>query len=146
MRNKDPKNPTDILGRPIAEGDVVAWAVTQGRSAELAICVIEKINFTRKNLAGGAQWRNTYIKCEQWQADRYTLRLRPLERTGYCTFRTRDEGFSEYQVQNKTGIKGDRYLRPEAYVGDVSTAQKIDHVIKLELSEDDVYDAIRTEC
>jgi len=74
----DPQNPTDLLGQPIAEGDIVAWGTTFGRSAALCVAEIEKIRFTRK-----VNYENA--ECAQADAEDYQLRLRPIKSTGSVT-------------------------------------------------------------
>ena len=81
--NYDPQNPTDLLDRPIAEGDVVAWGTTYGRSAALAVCVIEKIRFYRTVNSGAYSTKR--VTCPQGAAEGYTLRLRPIKSTGRVT-------------------------------------------------------------
>lgn len=80
----DPKNPTDLLGRSIAEGDIVAWGTTYGRSPAIAVCRIEKIRFIRKAPPGN--WRVVNEECRQDQAEDYQLSLAVLKSTGSVSF------------------------------------------------------------
>lgn len=76
----DPQNPSDLLGQPIAEGDIVAWGTTYGRSPALCVARIEKIRFIRKS--GSWNGWNGNKEVPQAHADDYTLSLRPLKSTG----------------------------------------------------------------
>lgn len=80
MPNLDynPKDPRDLMGEPIAIGDIVAWGTTAGRSAALTVCQIVKIRFTKK-----VNSRNK--ECPQGMAEEYTLLLRPIYGTGYIS-------------------------------------------------------------
>lgn len=78
----DPKNPTDLLDRPIAAGDIVAWGTTYGRSPAIAVCRIERIRFIRKKY--GERWGDNE-ECTQDQAEDYQLVLKPIKSTGYVT-------------------------------------------------------------
>lgn len=75
----DPRNPTDLLDRPIAVGDIVAWGTTYGRSAALAVCRIEKIRFV-KNPCAETGWKRREVP--QHEADDYTLLLDVIKTTG----------------------------------------------------------------
>lgn len=87
----DPQNPADIFDRPIKVGDVVAWGTVFGRSPALCIARIEDIVFTRKE-------RYENVKCERHEADRYTLRLRPIQSTGDVTWLKEDGSmWSQYR-------------------------------------------------
>lgn len=81
MPNLDhnPKNPCDLLDRPIREGDIVAWGTTYGRSPAVAVCRIDKIRYVRK-----VNYKN--VECSQWEAEDYTLRLEVLKSTGSVTY------------------------------------------------------------
>jgi hypothetical protein len=78
----DPQNPTDLLGRPIHEGNIVAWGTTFGKSAALCIAVIEQIRFTREDPT--SSWKPPIV-CEQKDATDYKLRLVPIKSTGWTT-------------------------------------------------------------
>lgn len=75
----DPQNPTDLMDRPIAVGDIVAWGTTYGRSAAIAVCEIEKIRFVQDACAANG-WKRREVP--QHLADDYTLILRPIKSTG----------------------------------------------------------------
>lgn len=78
----DPTNPTDLLDRPIAEGDIVAWGTSASRSLALCIATIEKIRYTCVvQTSDGAK----EIECTQAAAEKYTLRLKPIKSTGWIT-------------------------------------------------------------
>lgn len=77
----DPKNPTDLLERPIKPGDIVAWGTTYGRSAALAVCRIERIRFIKPRY--GTHGEN--VECPQDEATDYQLVLRPIKSTGFIT-------------------------------------------------------------
>lgn len=76
----DPRNPTDLLGRSIAVGDIVAWGTTWGRSAAVAVCRIEKIRFIKK-ACRETDWKNREV--DQSIADDYTLLLDMIKTTGW---------------------------------------------------------------
>lgn len=78
----DPQNPTDLLDRPIAEGDYVAWGTTFGRSPAVAVCQIEEIRFLMKNPDYPVDSSKEFIPCQQHQAEKYQLRLLPIKSTG----------------------------------------------------------------
>jgi hypothetical protein len=118
----DPQNPTDLLGRPIAVGDVVAWGTTWGRSPALAVCVIEKIRFIAKE--NGESWGKN-IEVDQWLATDYQLMLRPIKSTG-------DMGYvmpnGDHYYEHKHGPD------PEAVGAKAKTknVQLVKNVVKLE--------------
>lgn len=74
----DPQNPTDLLDRPIAEGDIVAWGTNYGRSPAVCVARIEKISFRADDPSG----RKSSIEVPRQFATRYTLQLQPLKSTG----------------------------------------------------------------
>lgn len=117
--NYDPKNPTDLEGTPIQEGDKIAWGCTYGRSPALCIGIIEKINFTTRYGGHGKSY-----PCAQHEAERYTIRIRPLISTGNITW------------LDKTGQ--DRYVRqsdvdadPGRYEAKTTTILVVKNVVKL---------------
>jgi hypothetical protein len=119
----DPQNPTDLMGRPIKPGDVVAWGTTYGRSAALAVCVIEKIRFITKE--NGESWGKN-IEVEQWQATDYQLILRPIKSTGSVDDKEYvPDGF----VDPDTGET--RYFRKRDKAK-TKTVQLVKNVVKLE--------------
>lgn len=73
--NHDAQHPSDILGRPIAEGDIVAWGTNYGRSAALSISKITKIRFTKRENS-----KNKEVP--QFMAEDYQLYLQPIKTTG----------------------------------------------------------------
>jgi hypothetical protein len=73
----DPQNPTDLLDRPIAVGDIVAWGTTYGKSPAVAVCRIEKIRFFYKP----DPWGPT-IECDQAAALDYQLVVKLIKTTG----------------------------------------------------------------
>jgi hypothetical protein len=76
----DPRNPTDLMDRPIKEGDIVAWGTTYGRSPAVAVCRINKIRYV-KNSCAETNWKR--IEVPQDVADDYTLQLEVIKTTGY---------------------------------------------------------------
>lgn len=81
----DPKNPTDLLDRPIRAGDYVAWGTTYDRSPAVAVCRIDKIRFIRKLPGAGRYGADKNVECEQYEAEDYQLRLEVLKTTGYVS-------------------------------------------------------------
>lgn len=75
----DAKNPTDLLGRPITNGDIVAWGTTFSRSPAICVARIAKIRFIQKACS-----ENSYKTTEVAQqfADDYQLQLVPIISTG----------------------------------------------------------------
>jgi hypothetical protein len=117
----DPQNPTDLLGRPIDVGDIVAWGTTYGRSAALAVCVIEKIRFIRKEI-GRVYDKN--IECDQSIAEDYQLVLRPIKSTGGTTWIKPDgEEYREYR---------DGPVMPPGTKAKPKTVHLVKNVVKLE--------------
>lgn len=98
----DPRNPSDLLDRPIKPGDIVAWGTTYGRSAALCVGRIERFNFSclkpeyqgRRNspYPGTGYGAYCYEKCEQKDADRYTITLEPIKTTGDITWIKQEDG------------------------------------------------------
>lgn len=76
----DAQNPTDLMDRPIAEGDIVAWGTTYGRSPALCVARIHKIRFIQRGKHGIHN-----IEVEQALADDYQLILEPIKSTGSVT-------------------------------------------------------------
>ncbi len=75
----DPRNPTDLIGAPINEGDTLVWATTYGRSAALNIGRLVSINYRLRGWYGGYRQDD---RCEREQAGSYTLTVQPLIGTG----------------------------------------------------------------
>jgi len=115
----DPQNPTDLLDRPIAVGDVVAWGTTWGRSPALCIARIEKIRFIKKARYGGNE------EVPQAQADSYQLSLRPLKSTGDVTWYLKTTG--ELYYRHKHGK-----LPPEELEAKTKIVHHVKNVVKLE--------------
>jgi len=115
----DPRNPSDLLGRPIAPGDIVAWGTTYGRSAALNVARIARINFSclkpeyasqgrgRNGLASSASYDSAdmYEPCPQAVADRYTLTLETIKTTGDVTWIKEEDGkdYREYRDGPESG-------------------------------------------
>lgn len=110
----DPKNPSDLLGRPIKAGDVVVWATQFGRSPAIAVCVIDRIRFTRPSTGGN--WRVVNEECEQWQAEDYQLYMHQIKSTSYSG-------------QADTDFNGHWKISPDARPNRV---QLVKNVVKLE--------------
>jgi len=77
----DPQNPSDLMDRPIAEGDIVAWGTTYGRSPAVCVARVERIRYFMKNPNGYGK----NIDCLRHQADGYQLVLEPIKSTGSVT-------------------------------------------------------------
>ena len=118
----DPQNPSDLLGHPIAEGDIVAWGTTYGRSPALCVARIEKIRFIRKS----GRWNgyNGNKEVPQAQADDYTLRLRPIKSTGRVTFVRKDSGAPWY-------VHRDGPFDPEYGEAKAVTAKLVKNIVRL---------------
>lgn len=131
----DPKNPTDLLDRPIKEGDIVAWGTTYGRSAGLCVARIEKIRFVRTVYS-------KRIECRQDEADDYTLSLRPLKSTGSVTHRhiptgrdvTYFHSLKSFAYWDRSRPEGGRCVSvPESELeAKLKTVQLVKNVVKLE--------------
>ena len=125
----DPKNPSDLLGRPVAVGDVVAWGTTAGKSAALCIAQIAKIRFTREVKTGTYPTRRK--ECPQSEAEAYTLSLRALKSTGYVT-----------RVNKLTGEERWGSLRegdnPAEFETKLKSIQHVKNIVKLDLRPEDV--------
>lgn len=104
----DPRNPSDLLGRRVKPGDLVAWGTTYGRSAALCVGRIERFNFTRlkpeyktrslSNSGYDGYSADCYEPADQATADRYTITLEPIKSTGSTTFLKDDgEEYHEYR-------------------------------------------------
>lgn len=117
----DPQNPTDLLGRPIKAGDIVAWGTTYGRSAALCVAEIERIRFVHK--PSGNSWDKN-VECDQAIADDYQLVLRPIKSTGSVTLIKPDGGEYREWVDGPTPPPGTR--------GKAKTVQLVKNVVKLE--------------
>lgn len=118
--NYDPQNPTDLLGRPISEGDYVAWGTTYGRSPAVAVCKITKIRFFAE------QGYGKRVECPQQFATGYTLRLLPIKSTGSVSKNTEyvSGGFKEPDGSIS-------YFRDLGGVKE-KTVQLVKNVVKLE--------------
>lgn len=117
----DPRNPTDLLGRPIAPGDMVAWGTTYGRSPAVCVAQIERINFTQK--VPGEYGK--YVKCDRSVADRYTLTLQPLKSTGHVNDTEYVSGGFIDENGNTSYFR--RMAKPK-----LKTVQIVKNVVKLE--------------
>ena len=83
--DKDPHNPTDVIGRPIAEGDFIAYPTMWGSSAQIRIARIEKIRFKKNKIKFDYQGKPYESKydfedCPRHQAVKYTLYVQPIEK------------------------------------------------------------------
>lgn len=127
----DPQNPTDLLGRPIAEGDVVAWGTTHGRSAALCVAVIDKIRFIQTACLGNG-WKNREVP--QSMADDYTLRLRPLKSTGSVSTIDKRPGAPRPSGSTSTRwiLDEDIADEPDRYEVKTKSVQLVKNIVKLE--------------
>jgi hypothetical protein len=107
---KDPSNPTDILDRPIAAGDYVAFPTMSGRSARLTVGQITKINYNREIKIPG-RYGTQKAPCAPQVAEWYTVQIQPMVTTSYY-WTGRHEGEAPRPV----------------------TIQKVENIIKLELN------------
>lgn len=137
---KDPRNPTDLLGQPIADGDIVAWGTNFNQSAAICVAVIEKIQFTRPKVPGSSYSGNE--KCERHQAEDYYLRLRPLHGTNSVTWIYAPTGQDEWRVR-RDPVVPDRRDAPEQYIAKTVTVKLVKNVIKLDLTETGVNKLVR---
>lgn len=122
----DPNMPTDLLGRRIHEGDIVAWGTTYGKSPALCVAKIEKIRYRRKNLT-----RDAMIDTVRGAADEYQLILRPIVSTGDITW---------YDLQNDRAItywlkEEERLKDPYRYEAKTKIIKHVKNVVKLEAAD-----------
>lgn len=117
----DPQNPTDLLDRPIAVGDIVAWGTTYGRSPALCVGRLEKIRFVTRHGKGYGPAQ----ECPQAQAEDYTLRVRPIKSTGLvsATDKLGDNSWPSAQ---------DILADPDRYEIKVKTIKLVKNIVKLE--------------
>ena len=73
--------PTDMLGRPLNVGDVIAYAQRQGNSSTQTIRKITKIAFTEPNPMG---YKPVSVECDQAHAKAVRIHSAPLK-TGYIS-------------------------------------------------------------
>lgn len=126
----DPKDPRDLLGEPVAPGDTVAWGTTYGKSAGLCVAVIEDIVFTKKN-PNYTYSNKEYLPCDQHEAERYTLRLRPLKSTGSVTWLHADGSEAyEYRYRDQPG-EFERMIQRGQIVAKVKTVLHVKNIVKL---------------
>lgn len=104
----DPKNPTDLLGRPIKVDDIVAWGITRGTSgAGICVARIDKIRFIRPAPPGN--WRVVNVECPQHLAEDYTLRVQPLVSTGHITYKHKFGGKDEWRYNDAVKANPNEY-------------------------------------
>lgn len=117
----DPQNPHDLLGRPISEGDIVAWGTTWGRSPALTVAVIDRIRFVDKA-------DNDYGARKEVPRDKakgYQLILRPLRSTGSATWLLRETG-EEYREYR------DGPRKPHELIGKPVNVRLVQNVVRLD--------------
>lgn len=128
----DPKNPCDLLDRPVAVGDIVAWGTTYGRSPAVCVAQIEDIVFAR--LKPGAY--SDYERCEQKDAEKYTLRLLPLKSTGSTSIPTRyhPNGYNDPYTGQPVLLADGRpsHFEPLSDKPKVKTVHLVRNIVKLE--------------
>ena len=130
----DPRNPSDLLGNPIAPGDTIAWGTTYGRSAALCVGRIERINFSclkpeysksgRRGPSFYADPADHYEPCEQRFADRYTITIEVIKTTGDVTWIKQEDG-QEYR-EYRDGPESNWTLKAK-----LKTFQHVKNVVKL---------------
>lgn len=116
----DPKNPSDLLGQSLSEGDIVAWGTTCGKSAAIAVCVLKKIRFTDNPGYGKRR------EVPQHRAEDYTLSVVPLKSTGYV-----DDYTFEYDPVTKTG-------RRVPHPPKAKSVKLVKNVVKLNMTREEV--------
>lgn len=128
----DPKNPTDLLDRPIAVDDIVAWGTTYGRSPAVCVARIAAINFSRERPGSYRE----YEPCTQAEADKYTLRLEPLKSTGSTTIpqRYHPNGYidPETGLQARRADGGLSHFEKLSDKPKLKTVHLVKNVVKLE--------------
>lgn len=128
----DPQNPTDLLDRPIKEGDLVAWGTTYGRSPAVCVARIHKISFRAKDPTG----RKSSIEVPQQFAEKYTLQLQPLKSTGMTSMPTKyhPRGFIDPETgelaRHPNG--GTKYFETLSDKPKLKTVHLVKNVVKLE--------------
>jgi hypothetical protein len=129
INNIDPQNPTDLLGRPIAEGDIVAWGTTYGRSPAVCVAKITKIRFIQRE----NKWSRGGQEVEQAVADSYTLRLQPILSTGSTSSPTRyhRDGWTD-PADGKV-----KHFEPLSDKPKEKNVQIVKNIVKLDLTEDE---------
>ncbi len=120
--SSDPQNPSDLLGQPIAVGDIVAWGTTYGRSAAICVAEIVKIRFIRKS----GEWNsyNGNKEVDQAQADAYTLQLRPIKSTGSVTWLDNATGKELYDWRPD--------FNPAQAVAKIKSVRHVKNIVKLD--------------
>lgn len=116
----DPQNPSDLLGQPIAEGDVVAWGTVWGRSPALCVATIEKIRFIQKPQYGGKS-----VEVAQPLANDYQLVLRPIKSTGDVTW---IDKLGEKSYVRQADVDAD----PGRYDAKLKTIQHVKNIVKID--------------
>lgn len=121
----DPQNPTDLLDRPIAPGDIVAWGTTYGKSAALCIARIVRIRFIKTSCR---ETNYTNVEVDQIHADDYQLVLEPLKSTGRVTWID-----SQDPTRSSWSIRDEEVKRnPSRYGTKKKTIQHVKNVCLLE--------------
>ena len=106
--SNDPKNPTDMLGQPIAVGDFAAIATLSYKRTHMTAGRIDKITFKREVPCSSGYGRE-WINCPQHQAEKYTITLEVYQTTGW-----------RYSHGKRT-----------------STLQHVDHIVRLDVADID---------
>lgn len=78
-RSKNPSNPTDILGQPIAEGDRIAYATAYQRGARLNVGTITTLRFLKRDNTKGF---GAEVECLPADAEWYSITAKPEVWTG----------------------------------------------------------------
>jgi hypothetical protein len=137
----DSQNVTDLLGQPLADGDVVAWGTTFAKSAALCVAELVRIRFIAPDPTG----RRRNIEVPQLAAEDYQFVLRPIKSTGSTTRRHRDTDAQEtgrgpdyvpYTHYPNSGGYGRHvdYDDPTKWTWKTKTIQHVKNVVKLSLT------------
>lgn len=123
--------PTDLLGRRIREGDIVAWGTTFCNAPALCVAKIEKIRYRRKNPQYPMISSKEMIDTVRGAADEYQLILRPIVSTGDITW---------YDLHNDREItywlkEEDRLKDTYRYEAKLKTIKNVKNVVKLEAAD-----------
>ncbi len=122
----DPQNPSDLLGQPIAVGDIVAWGTNFDKSAALCVAEIEGIQFKRRSGEWNGYNGNKIVP--QADAEFYTLRLRPIKSTGSVTWINKETGKEAWWPSNDPNFD---WSMVEAKI---KTIQHVKNIVKLDPS------------
>jgi len=78
----DPHNPADLLDRPLAVNDIIAWATMRHRSPAICVARIDQIKYQKKAPPG---YDKVNVGCVRQDAEFYELVIEPIKSTGRVT-------------------------------------------------------------